>query len=74
MWNICDQAPVGNLFLGKGDFGATKMRFGGGEERAARVAYVPLASSPLLPSGRALRRNAAELQLEAEKRVSGLPV
>jgi hypothetical protein len=51
-----------------GDFGATKMRFGEGEERAARVSYVPLASPPLLPSGRALRRNAAEL-LEAEKRI-----
>jgi hypothetical protein len=25
----------------KGDFGATKMRFGEGEERAARVYYVP---------------------------------
>jgi hypothetical protein len=43
------------------------MRFGGGEERVARVSYVPLASPPLLPSGRALRRNAAELL--AEKRI-----
>jgi hypothetical protein len=37
----------------KGDFGAAKMRFGEGEERAARVSYAPLTSSPFPPSGRA---------------------
>jgi hypothetical protein len=37
----------------KGDFGAAKMRFGGGEERAACISNVPPASSPFFASGRA---------------------